>query len=269
MIPQNRHSPLLNRYARYSVDEEDGSTGYVQGRAGTVNERVGNWDGDFNENRYDDQFRYEEFNDCGRQLGQCGLDDNSINEKFDIIMELMKDIQKGNEIRDKEIKALSQQVGQLAEEVAIIRRDQVRLLSDAQRNPSHISSNTMRVDKDEVSTLPFSEISVVDTHSPQFVKGESEHDQEVKSFKRSPEKENPKEEKECFMVDRLNEKKESRSQDKEKTSRKRRRKTVNKLVEFDLEKATAAWFDSLYLDDDIRVARDIRGDYLVVDRAPY
>ncbi|KAF7825287.1 putative plastid-lipid-associated protein 11 [Senna tora] len=29
------------------------------------------------------------------------------------------------------------------------------------------------------------------------------------------------------------------------------------------------WFDTVYLDDDIRVVKDIRGDYLVVDRAPY
>lgn len=29
------------------------------------------------------------------------------------------------------------------------------------------------------------------------------------------------------------------------------------------------WFESVYLDDDIRVVKDIRGDYLVVDRAPY
>lgn len=29
------------------------------------------------------------------------------------------------------------------------------------------------------------------------------------------------------------------------------------------------WFESVYLDDSIRVAKDIRGDYLVVDRAPY
>ncbi|XP_074560526.1 putative plastid-lipid-associated protein 11, chloroplastic [Curcuma longa] len=29
------------------------------------------------------------------------------------------------------------------------------------------------------------------------------------------------------------------------------------------------WFESIYLDDDIRVVKDIRGDYLVVDRAPY
>lgn len=27
-------------------------------------------------------------------------------------------------------------------------------------------------------------------------------------------------------------------------------------------------FESVYLDDDIRVAKDIRGDYLVVDHAP-
>ncbi|XP_059431370.1 probable plastid-lipid-associated protein 11, chloroplastic isoform X1 [Corylus avellana] len=29
------------------------------------------------------------------------------------------------------------------------------------------------------------------------------------------------------------------------------------------------WFESVYLDDELRVVKDIRGDYLVVDRAPY
>ncbi|OIW01087.1 hypothetical protein TanjilG_25195 [Lupinus angustifolius] len=29
------------------------------------------------------------------------------------------------------------------------------------------------------------------------------------------------------------------------------------------------WFETVYLDDDLRVAKDIRGDYLVVDRASY
>ncbi|CAN1162125.1 Probable plastid-lipid-associated protein 11, chloroplastic [Linum perenne] len=29
------------------------------------------------------------------------------------------------------------------------------------------------------------------------------------------------------------------------------------------------WFETVYLDDEIRVAKDIRNDYLVVDRAPY
>ncbi|KAE9592275.1 putative plastid lipid-associated protein/fibrillin [Lupinus albus] len=29
------------------------------------------------------------------------------------------------------------------------------------------------------------------------------------------------------------------------------------------------WFETVYLDDDLRVVKDIRGDYLVVDRASY
>ncbi|CAN1182922.1 Probable plastid-lipid-associated protein 11, chloroplastic [Linum perenne] len=29
------------------------------------------------------------------------------------------------------------------------------------------------------------------------------------------------------------------------------------------------WFETVYLDDEIRVAKDIRNDYLVVDRASY
>lgn len=29
------------------------------------------------------------------------------------------------------------------------------------------------------------------------------------------------------------------------------------------------WFESVYMDEEIRVVKDIRGDYLVVDRAPY
>ncbi|KAI9094531.1 hypothetical protein K1719_026651 [Acacia pycnantha] len=39
--------------------------------------------------------------------------------------------------------------------------------------------------------------------------------------------------------------------------------------EFPLPPFGQGWFDTVYLDDDIRVVKDIRGDYLVVDRAPY
>ncbi|XP_022019306.1 uncharacterized protein LOC110919343 [Helianthus annuus] len=127
------------------------------------------------------------------QAGQHESDDNSINEKFDTIMELLKDIQKSNEVRDRQVKALSQQVGQLAEEVAIIRRNQDQLLGDFQENTSHNSSHTS-VHIDEVST-PFSEISIVETHSPQGVEGvvdeingsecKNGHDQEIKSFTKS------------------------------------------------------------------------------------
>ncbi|XP_050386323.1 probable plastid-lipid-associated protein 11, chloroplastic isoform X3 [Argentina anserina] len=42
-----------------------------------------------------------------------------------------------------------------------------------------------------------------------------------------------------------------------------------KSWEFPLPPFGKGWFESVYLDEEIRVAKDIRGDYLVVDRAPY
>ncbi|KAJ0914214.1 putative plastid-lipid-associated protein [Helianthus annuus] len=39
--------------------------------------------------------------------------------------------------------------------------------------------------------------------------------------------------------------------------------------EFPLPPFGQGWFESVYLDEEIRIVKDIRGDYLVVDRAPY
>ncbi|KAL5728325.1 putative plastid-lipid-associated protein 11 [Ranunculus cassubicifolius] len=39
--------------------------------------------------------------------------------------------------------------------------------------------------------------------------------------------------------------------------------------EFPLPPFGKGWFESVYMDEDIRVVKDIRDDYLVVDRAPY
>nr|XP_043620911.1 probable plastid-lipid-associated protein 11, chloroplastic isoform X2 [Erigeron canadensis] len=39
--------------------------------------------------------------------------------------------------------------------------------------------------------------------------------------------------------------------------------------EFPLPPFGKGWFESVYLDGELRVVKDIRGDYLVVDRAPY
>ncbi|XP_057981646.1 probable plastid-lipid-associated protein 11, chloroplastic isoform X2 [Malania oleifera] len=39
--------------------------------------------------------------------------------------------------------------------------------------------------------------------------------------------------------------------------------------EFPLPPFGQGWFESVYLDEEIRVAKDVRGDYLIVDRAPY
>ncbi|XP_065859257.1 probable plastid-lipid-associated protein 11, chloroplastic isoform X2 [Euphorbia lathyris] len=42
-----------------------------------------------------------------------------------------------------------------------------------------------------------------------------------------------------------------------------------KSWEFPLPPFGQGWFKSVYLDDDIRIAKDIRGDWLIVARAPY
>ncbi|KAH0670520.1 hypothetical protein KY290_025935 [Solanum tuberosum] len=39
--------------------------------------------------------------------------------------------------------------------------------------------------------------------------------------------------------------------------------------EFPLPPFGQGWFETVYLDDDIRVVKDIRQDYLIVERAPY
>ncbi|CAN4125142.1 unnamed protein product [Withania somnifera] len=39
--------------------------------------------------------------------------------------------------------------------------------------------------------------------------------------------------------------------------------------EFPLPPFGQGWFDTVYLDDEIRVVKDIRQDYLIVERAPY
>ncbi|KAL0425800.1 UNVERIFIED_CONTAM: putative plastid-lipid-associated protein 11, chloroplastic [Sesamum radiatum] len=39
--------------------------------------------------------------------------------------------------------------------------------------------------------------------------------------------------------------------------------------EFPLPPFGQGWFESLYIDDEIRVVKDIRQDYLIVERAPY
>lgn len=52
MIHQNSQSPPQNQHAKYTVNEEEGSFSIAQGRAGALNRRVGNCDGDFIEHGY-------------------------------------------------------------------------------------------------------------------------------------------------------------------------------------------------------------------------
>ncbi|KAD5961340.1 hypothetical protein E3N88_12813 [Mikania micrantha] len=58
------------------------------------------------------------------------------------IMDFLKEMKKDNEVRDKTVEALTKQMGQLAEEVAILRKNPGKLPSDTKVNPQHQSSSS-------------------------------------------------------------------------------------------------------------------------------
>src|ERR1044071_2814149 len=83
-------------------------------------------------------------NSSGNQGG-----DESLSSKMDALMSMMKDanndikeIKKGNEVRDKSHEALAKQVGQLAEEMAQWRGSTGKLPSDTTINPQHQGSSS-------------------------------------------------------------------------------------------------------------------------------
>ncbi|KAI3741956.1 hypothetical protein L1987_59635 [Smallanthus sonchifolius] len=88
----------------------------------------------YNNNR--SNYQQRNYNNQEQQGGNSGGDD-PVNSKLDDIMNMMKESDKKNEMRDKSVAALERQVGQLAEEVAQIKKDKGKFLSDTTLNPSH------------------------------------------------------------------------------------------------------------------------------------
>nr|XP_043612451.1 uncharacterized protein LOC122584311 [Erigeron canadensis] len=92
---------------------------------------------------------YQQGNNQG---GNSGGNEVSTGE----IMEYLKEMDRKNEIRDKTVESLQKQVGQLAEDVAALRKDPGKLPSDTKINPQHQSSgskNIKNVEINNVSTL--------------------------------------------------------------------------------------------------------------------
>ena len=98
-------------------------------------------------------------------MGQSGLVQNSSsgNEVMDMLRATQQDMQKRNqldeariqkdEVRDKSIQALTTQMGQLATDVAELKKSKGQLPSDTKVNPSHSSSRGNNVNVHQVSVL--------------------------------------------------------------------------------------------------------------------
>ncbi|KAJ0456881.1 putative aspartic peptidase domain superfamily [Helianthus annuus] len=113
--------------------------------------------GNYSQGNYQNQCQYNQGNQQRNSSSSGGTSD----EKLDAIMKFMNDIQKDNEVRDKTSEAMQKQLGQLAEDLAQLRRDPGKLPSTTTVNPAHQSSslkNGKIVHINAVSILPTSEI---------------------------------------------------------------------------------------------------------------
>ncbi|XP_022041539.1 uncharacterized protein LOC110944133 [Helianthus annuus] len=124
--------------------------------------------GNYSQGNYQNQGQYNQGNQQGNSSSSGGTND----EKLDAIMKFMKDIQKDNEVRDKTSEAMQKQLGQLAEDLAQLRRDPGKLPSTTTVNPAHQSSsstNGRNVHINAVSTLPTFETGSVEVTPPSQV----------------------------------------------------------------------------------------------------
>ncbi|XP_021986493.1 uncharacterized protein LOC110882912 [Helianthus annuus] len=120
----------------------------------------------YSQGNYQNQGPYNQGTQQGNSSSASG---GTSDDKLDAIMKFMKDVQKDNEVRDKTSEAMQKQLGQLAEDLAQLRRDPGKLPSTTTVNPAHQSSSTKNgrnVHINAVSIFPNSEIGSVTITPP-------------------------------------------------------------------------------------------------------
>ncbi|XP_021980765.1 uncharacterized protein LOC110876915 [Helianthus annuus] len=128
-----------------------------------------------NQGGYSHQTRQRGYNQDGHGSMNNQGGGGDLNAKMDVMLSMMQESKKENEIRDKSHEALAKQVGQLAEEMAQMRGSMGKLPSDTTVNPKHQGSNTSNVRNarvNAVSILLNDEVcSVESIPPPQLVDG--------------------------------------------------------------------------------------------------
>ncbi|KAD4888551.1 hypothetical protein E3N88_20624 [Mikania micrantha] len=133
--------------------------------------------GDMNSNTYhpgcvtirtSGNYRQQQPPQKGNQQG--GSTSTSEASKIDEIFEMLKEMKKENEMRDKAFNALNKQVGQMAEDLA--KRNPGTLPSDTKVNPAHQGSSSKHAQVKQVTTLRNGKVydNKVDV-PPTFVEG--------------------------------------------------------------------------------------------------
>ncbi|XP_021980238.1 uncharacterized protein LOC110876374 [Helianthus annuus] len=125
-------------------------------------------------NQQQNQSNYQgSWRNQGNQQGNSSGGGGDLSDsKLDAIISFMKDIQKDNEVRDKTSEAMQKQLGQLAEDLAQLRRDPGKLPSTTTVNPAHQSSslkNGRNVHINAVSVRPTFDTGSVEVAPPSQV----------------------------------------------------------------------------------------------------
>ncbi|KAJ0911018.1 putative transcription factor interactor and regulator CCHC(Zn) family [Helianthus annuus] len=128
-VPNQGGQQYQNRQGNYSQGGYQNRGQYNQGPQANNQQQ--------NQSNYQGSWR----NQGNQQGNSSGGGGDSSDSKLDAIMSFMKDIQKDNEVRDKTSEAMQKQLGQLAEDLAQLRRDPGKLPSTTTVNPAHQSSS--------------------------------------------------------------------------------------------------------------------------------
>ncbi|XP_022031063.2 uncharacterized protein LOC110932004 [Helianthus annuus] len=106
-----------------------------------------------NQGGYSNQTRQRGYNQDGHGSTNNQGGGGDLNAKMDVMLSMMQESKKENEIRDKSHVALAKQVGQLAEEMAQMKGSMGKLPSDTTVNPKHQSSSTGNVRNVHISAV--------------------------------------------------------------------------------------------------------------------
>ncbi|KAI3828508.1 hypothetical protein L1987_02609 [Smallanthus sonchifolius] len=152
------------------VNQNTSSTSYQPRQQGNYNSG-GYQRGSYNNNRNTNYPPRNYNQDHQQQNGPSGGDD-AVNSKLDALLEMMKESKKENEVRDKSFVALERQVGQMVEEISLLKQGGGRLPSNTTLNPQHQGSSSTNANVSKVTVLRNGKVidNKVDS-PPQLVEG--------------------------------------------------------------------------------------------------
>ncbi|KAI3683909.1 hypothetical protein L1987_84424 [Smallanthus sonchifolius] len=146
------------------VNQNTSSTSYQPRQQGNYNS--GSYQrGSYNNNRNTNYPPRNYNQDHQQQNGSSGGDD-AVSSKLDALLEMMKESKKENEVRDKSFVALERQVGQMAEEISMLKQGGGTL------NPQHQGSSSTNANVNKVTVLRNGKVIDNKVESPpQLVEG--------------------------------------------------------------------------------------------------